>query len=49
MRQGTVEIYRHLAPKVGTLKATGMVLVKTLQSLSELRIGRCPHCRWFVE
>jgi glycosyltransferase involved in cell wall biosynthesis len=49
MRLGTVEIYRHLAPKVGTLKATGMVLVKTLQSLSELRIGRCPHCRWFVE
>jgi glycosyltransferase involved in cell wall biosynthesis len=49
MRLGTVEIYRHLAPKVGTLKATGMVLVKTLQSVSELRIGRCPHCRWFVE
>jgi glycosyltransferase involved in cell wall biosynthesis len=49
MRLGTVEIYRHLLPKVGRLKATGMVLVKTLQSLSELRFGRCPHRRWFAE
>jgi hypothetical protein len=24
------------------------VLVKTLQSLSELRYGRCPHGRWFA-
>jgi glycosyltransferase involved in cell wall biosynthesis len=49
MRLGTLEIYRHLFPKVGKLKATGMVLVKTLQSFSELRFGRCPHRRWFVE
>jgi glycosyltransferase involved in cell wall biosynthesis len=49
MRLGTQEIYRHLVPKVGKLKATAMVLVKTLQSLSELRFGRCPHRRWFVQ
>jgi len=25
-----------------------MVLVKTLQSLAELRYGKCPHERWFA-
>jgi glycosyltransferase involved in cell wall biosynthesis len=49
MGLGTLEIYRHLSPRVGKLKATGMVLVKTLQSFCELRFGNCPHRRWFVE
>jgi glycosyltransferase involved in cell wall biosynthesis len=48
MLLGTVEIYQHLRSRVGRLKATAMVLVKTLQSLSEVRLGRCPHRRWFV-
>ncbi len=32
----------------GAWRATGMVLVKTLQSLSELRLGYCPHTYWFA-
>ena len=44
---GTSEIYRHLSAEVGGAKAALMVLVKTLQSLSEIRFGRCPHGRWF--
>jgi hypothetical protein len=25
-----------------------MVLIKTLQSVSEIRFGRCPHQHWFT-
>jgi hypothetical protein len=45
--RGTFEIYRHLSTEVGSAKAALMVLIKTLQSLSEIRFGRCPHERWF--
>ncbi len=45
---GSSEIYRHLSAEVGGAKAALMVLVKTLQSLSEIRFGRCPHERWFA-
>jgi CTP:molybdopterin cytidylyltransferase MocA len=45
---GTREIYAHLAPTHGVARAAIMVLVKTLQSVSELRYGRCPHGRWFA-
>jgi glycosyltransferase involved in cell wall biosynthesis len=45
---GTREIYGHLVPTHGVARSAIMVLVKTLQSLSELRYGRCPHNRWFV-
>lgn len=45
---GSMEIYRHLAPIHGAAKAFAMVCVKTLQSLLELRYGRCPHERWFL-
>jgi glycosyltransferase involved in cell wall biosynthesis len=45
---GSFEIYRHLSAEVGGAKAALMVLVKTLQSISEIRFGRCPHECWFV-
>jgi glycosyltransferase involved in cell wall biosynthesis len=46
--QGTVEIYRHLLQTRHSAKAIAMVLVKTMQSVSEFRVGRCPHDRWFA-
>ena len=45
---GTREIYAHLVPTHGVARSAFMVLVKSLQSLSELRYGRCPHGRWFA-
>ncbi len=45
---GTREIYAHLVPTHGVARSLIMVLVKTLQSLSELRYGRCTHGRWFA-
>jgi glycosyltransferase involved in cell wall biosynthesis len=48
MGRGTAEIYRHLSRSRGSLMASLMVLVKTLQSLAELRYGKCPCERWFA-
>jgi glycosyltransferase involved in cell wall biosynthesis len=48
MYVGTAEIYRHLSSRHRMTRAAGMVLVKTMQSMSEIRYGRCPHKRWFV-
>lgn len=48
MALGSMEIYRYLRPTFGATKAAAMVCVKTLQSLSELRYGKCPHQRWFI-
>jgi glycosyltransferase involved in cell wall biosynthesis len=45
---GSREIYAHLLPTHGVVRSAIMVLVKTLQSLSELRYGRCRHGRWFA-
>jgi glycosyltransferase involved in cell wall biosynthesis len=45
--RGSVEIYRHLRSAHGRIRAAAMVMVKTAQSLSELRYGRVPHQRWF--
>lgn len=45
--RGTREIYRHLSAEVGGPRALLMVLIKTLQSISEVRFGRCPHEQWF--
>jgi glycosyltransferase involved in cell wall biosynthesis len=45
---GTREIFGHLVPTHGVVRSGIMVLVKTLQSLSELRYGRCRHGRWFA-
>jgi glycosyltransferase involved in cell wall biosynthesis len=47
MARGTLEVYRHLSGEVGGAKASLMVLIKTLQSVSEIRFGRCPHEEWF--
>jgi glycosyltransferase involved in cell wall biosynthesis len=46
---GSMEIYRHLVPIHGIAGAVAMVVVKTLQSLAELRYGRCPCDRWFAQ
>jgi glycosyltransferase involved in cell wall biosynthesis len=48
MRKGTLEIYRHLLQRHHFTKAIGMVLVKTMQSVGELRVGRCPDRKWFA-
>jgi glycosyltransferase involved in cell wall biosynthesis len=48
MRKGSAEIYRHLVQRHHFAKAIGMVLVKTMQSVSELRVGRCPDSKWFA-
>lgn len=48
MCRGSAEIYRHLSRSHGALRSTGMVIVKTLQSLAELRYGTCPCDRWFA-
>ena len=47
MYRGTAELFRFLAARHTRVRAAAMVLVKTLQSLSELRFGRCPCDRWF--
>lgn len=44
---GSKEIFQHLAPRVGPVRALLMVLMKTLQSVSEVRVGRCPGERWY--
>jgi hypothetical protein len=48
MWKGTVEIYRHLVRSHHSARAIGMVFVKTIQSVSEIRFGQCPHNRWFT-
>lgn len=44
MLLGSREIYRHLRKTHGVMRASSMLLVKTVQSLSELRYGRS-YCR----
>lgn len=46
--RATVELYRHLAPIYSPFRAAVMVTIKTLQSLLEVRWGRCRHDRWFA-
>ena len=45
---GSLEIFLHLLETRNAAVAAAMVCVKTFQSLSEVRLGRCPHSRWFV-
>ena len=47
MGKGTLEIFQHLSRARGRARALCMVFVKTVQSLSEIRFGRCRHDRWF--
>jgi glycosyltransferase involved in cell wall biosynthesis len=44
----TMELYRHLSRTYSHPRAAGMVIIKTLQSLIEVRLGYCPHSRWFA-
>jgi glycosyltransferase involved in cell wall biosynthesis len=46
--RATAEFYQHLLSAYSPLRAAIMVCVKTLQSLMEVRWGRCPHDRWFA-
>jgi glycosyltransferase involved in cell wall biosynthesis len=48
MYTATREFYRELSSTYSAVRAAGMVTIKTLQSLSEVRLGRCPHSRWFA-
>lgn len=48
MVRGSAEILAYVARRRGLGRALLMVAVKTLQSVSELRFGRCPHARWFA-
>lgn len=48
MLQGSLEIYRGLAPRNSRLCAFTKVIVKTFQSLAEIRYGRCTQQRWFA-
>ncbi|HWW19904.1 MAG TPA: glycosyltransferase [Steroidobacteraceae bacterium] len=45
---GSLEIFRHLRPKCGAIRAARMVLGKTLQALLEVRYGDSGHTRWFT-
>jgi len=47
--RATLEFYAHLASTYSRRRAAVMVGVKTLQSLAEVRWGRCPHKRWFAD
>lgn len=46
IKLGSLEIYRHLRLTHGRVRAAAMVMIKTLQSVSEVRYGRTPHERW---
>ena len=46
--RATAELYTHLSSAYSPFRAAVMVCVKTLQSLLEVRWGRCPHDRWFA-
>jgi glycosyltransferase len=48
MYAATAEIYKHLRSTHSRWRATAIVVIKSLQSLMELRVGRCPHHRWFA-
>jgi glycosyltransferase involved in cell wall biosynthesis len=46
--RATMELYEHLSSTYSYPRAAGMVIIKTLQSLIEVRLGNCPHSRWFA-
>jgi glycosyltransferase involved in cell wall biosynthesis len=47
--RGLRELYAWLSKTYTPARAMVIVTVKSAQSLLGLRIGRCPHRRWFVE
>jgi len=46
--RGSFEILCHQSDEVGGARASLMLLIKTLQSVAEIRFGRCPHEHWFT-
>lgn len=48
MWRATGEFYRYLSSTHSRARAAAMVTIKTLQSLLEVRVGKCPHGRWFA-
>ena len=48
MIRGTAEIYQHLVATHTVFQSAWMVLVKTIQSVSEIRLGYCPRIDWFA-
>lgn len=46
--KGTLEVYRHLLHTHRFPRAMCMVFIKTMQSICEIRFGRCPCDRWFA-
>ncbi len=48
MYRATREFYGHLSATRSPARAAAMVVVKTLQSLLEVRFGQPPHERWFA-
>jgi len=48
MYLATAELYGHLRSARSRWRSMAIVLIKTLQSLMEIRLGRCPHVRWFA-
>lgn len=49
MRLGSQEIYRHLRKTHGVVRASAMLGVKTIQSISELRYGRASRGQWMLD
>jgi glycosyltransferase involved in cell wall biosynthesis len=45
--RGSLEIFRHQSAQVGGVRASLMILIKTLQSVAEIRFGRCAQELWF--
>jgi len=48
VRRGSMEIFRHFRPIRGAAGAAAMVLVKSLQSICEVRYGAPVSQRWFA-
>jgi hypothetical protein len=47
--RGARELHKNLSEAYTPARAAVMVAVKSAQILLGLRIGRCPHERWFVD
>jgi glycosyltransferase involved in cell wall biosynthesis len=48
MYLATTELHRHLRSTLSVWRATMIVTIKTLQSMMEIRLGRCRQDRWFA-
>jgi hypothetical protein len=41
-------LHKHLRSTLSVWRATMIVTIKTLQSMMEIRLGRCRQDRWFA-